>query len=77
MSENVAVDTAAPRPRPIERRLRLAGVLLLLGLLVEAGTLFALDRPMGFLTFAGAAGLLVLAGIVLYLWAIVSQGSAR
>ncbi len=61
--------------RPIERRLRRAGVLLLLGLLVEAGTLFALDRPVGFLTFAGAAGLLVLAGIALYLWAIVSQGS--
>lgn len=75
MSESASVDTAPPRP--IERRLRRAGVLLLLGLLVEAGTLFALDRPMGFLTFAGAAGLLVLAGIVLYLWAIVSQGTAR
>ncbi len=75
MSESEAVDTAAPR-RPIERRLRSAGVLLLLGLLVEAGTLFALDRPMGFLTFAGAAGLLVTAGIVLYLWGVVSQGSA-
>ena len=74
MSETASVDRAAPRT--IERRLRLAGLLLLLGLLVEAGTLFALDRPMGFLTFAGAAGLLVLAGIVLYLWAVVSQGSA-
>lgn len=61
--------------RPIERRLRRAGVLLLLGLLVEAGTLFALDRPIGFLTFAGVGGLLVVAGIVLYLWAIVSQSS--
>jgi hypothetical protein len=59
--------------RPIEQRLRLSGALLMLGLLVEGATLFALDRPIGFLTFAGAGGLLVLAGIALYLWAIVSH----
>jgi hypothetical protein len=59
--------------RPLHRRLRLSGVLLILGLLVEGATLFALDRPVGFLTFAGAGGLLVAAGIALYLWAIVSQ----
>ena len=59
--------------RPVERRLRLAGILLLLGLAVEGATLFALDRPVGFLTFAGAGGLLVIAGVVLYLWAIASQ----
>ena len=59
--------------RPIDRRLRLSGMLLMLGLLVEGATLFALDRPVGFLTFAGAGGLLVAAGIALYLWAIVSQ----
>ena len=59
--------------RPIDRRLRLSGVLLMLGLLVEGATLFALDRPVGFLTFAAAGGLLVAAGIAFYLWAIVSQ----
>ena len=47
-------------------------MLLLAGLLVEGGTLFALDRPVGFLTFAGIGGLLVVAGIVHYLWSIVS-----
>ena len=67
-------STPAPATPPrIESRLRKAGILLLLGLVVEGATLFALDRPVGFLTFAGAAGLLVLAGIALYLWAIVSQ----
>jgi len=65
--------SGAAAARPIERRLRLSGVLLLLGLLVEGATLFALDSPLGFLTFAGATGLLVVAGIVLYLWTIVSQ----
>lgn len=58
---------------PLERRLRRAGVLLILGLLVESATLLFLERPLGFLTFAGAGGLLVLGGIALYLWAIVSQ----
>ena len=56
---------------PIERRLRIAGLLLILGLAVEGGTLFALDRPVGFLTFASAAGVLIVAGIVYYLWSIV------
>jgi hypothetical protein len=56
---------------PIERRLRTAGLILVLGLLTEGGTLFALDRPVGFLTFAGLAGLLVVAGILYYLWSIV------
>lgn len=65
--------SAAGTTGPIERRLRRSGILLMAGLLVEGATLFALDRPVGFLTFAGAGGLLVLAGIALYLWAIVSH----
>ena len=70
MSEpGIAVSAAAP----ITRRLRLAGVLLVIGLAVAGGTLFALERPLGFLTFAGVGGLLVLSGIALYLWTIVSR----
>ena len=72
MTDTGTSDAVAVR-RPLHRRLRLSGVLLILGLLVEGATLFALDRPVGFLTFAGAGGLLVAAGIALYLWAIVSQ----
>ncbi len=63
----------AEAARPLDRRLRLSGTLLLLGLLVEGATLFALERPLGFLTFAGAGVLLVVAGIASYLWAIVSH----
>jgi hypothetical protein len=65
----MSVPLVAP---PINRRLRLAGTLLLLGLLVEGATLFALERPLGFLAFAVVGGLCVVAGIAVYLWAIVS-----
>jgi hypothetical protein len=66
-----AVGPATSSEPPIERRLRIAGVLLILGMAVEGGTLLALDRPAGFLTFASAAGVLIVAGIVYYLWSIV------
>jgi hypothetical protein len=62
------VERTAPN---VERRLRVAGVLLILGLLIEGATLFALDRPVGFLTFAGLGGALLVVGIVYYLWSIV------
>ena len=74
MSDPVLVPAGAPAT--LARRLRLSGLLLTAGLLIEGGTLFALERPLGFLTFATIGGLLVVAGIVLYLWAIVSQTSA-
>ena len=70
-------DASEPVPAPdsaraaTERRLRIAGGLLVLGMLVEAGTLLALDRPAGFLTFAGVAAGLMLAGVLYYLWSIV------
>jgi hypothetical protein len=73
MSETA--DRVTPAAPAIERRLRLSGILLLVGLLIEGGTLFFLERPLGFLTFAGTGALLVIAGIALYLWAIASQGS--
>ena len=67
----------AGTPTTLARRLRMSGLLLTVGLLIEGGTLFALERPLGFLTFATVGGLLVMAGIALYLWTIVSQGSAK
>jgi hypothetical protein len=49
----------------------LAGTLLVAGLLIEAATL-AWAHPTAFLAFAGLGATLVLAGVVLYLHAIVS-----
>ena len=69
--------SAAGTHGPFERRLRVAGALLMFGLLVEGATLFALERPLGFLAFAGAGGLLVVAGIAIFLWTIVSQATPK
>lgn len=57
---------------PLERRLRLAGGLLLVGLLVETGTLAAGGHPVAFLLFAGVATVVVAVGILLYLHALVT-----
>ena len=60
---------AAP---PIERRLRLAGVLICLGLLVQLITLIRI-HPLAFMAFILVTCPLVLAGVVLYLYSIVSH----
>jgi fucose permease len=57
-------------PRLVHR-LRRAGLLVGLGLLVEAATLFW-PHPTAFLVFLFGGGLLVAAGVGLYLFAIVS-----
>jgi hypothetical protein len=55
----------------LERRFRVAGVLLILGLLVEALCL-AWKGPLAFLLFLGLGGILLSAGIVVYFYALVS-----
>jgi hypothetical protein len=55
----------------IDRRLRQAGFLIALGLLVELLTL-AWNSPIAFLVFLGLGGLLIFAGILIYLWSLVS-----
>ncbi len=62
---------AETNPRLV-RRLRLAGLLLTLGLLIEAATLFW-SHPTAFLVFLLLGGALVAAGIVLYLLAIAAH----
>lgn len=57
------------------RRLGLAGLLLSLGLLVEAATLFW-PHPTAFLAFLLVGGLLVGAGVLLYLFSIASYPAA-
>jgi hypothetical protein len=56
---------------PIERRLQISSVLIILGLLVEALCL-AWRGPLAFLVFLGLGGLLLFAGIVLFLFSLVS-----
>jgi hypothetical protein len=56
----------------MERRLQLSGILLILGLLVEALCLFW-TRPLAFVLFLGVGGLLLAFGIVLFLFSLVSR----
>lgn len=54
----------------IAPRLRNAGILILLGVLVEACTL-SWNNPIAFLVFLGIGGLLIGVGIVIYLLSLV------
>jgi len=59
------------KANPFERRLRLSGLLLILGLLTEAVCLFW-ARPISFLVLTGVGGLFLILGIVIYLVSVVS-----
>ncbi len=56
------------------RRFRTAGILIVLGLVVESLSLLW-NHPLSFVAFVGIGGLLLAAGIVLYLWSLASQTS--
>ena len=58
----------------LERRLRLSGLLLIAGLLVELVSLYW-SHPTAFLLFLLLGGLLMAAGIALYLLSLVSAES--
>lgn len=55
----------------IKRSLRYSGMLLILGLAVEWISL-VWERPLAFLLFAFIGGALLLAGVLLYLYSLVS-----
>jgi hypothetical protein len=56
---------------PMEKRLQIAGIFLITGLLVEAlCLLWAL--PITFVIFAMAGGLLMFIGLVIFLYSLVS-----
>ena len=59
------------QPAKIERRIRLAGILLIAGLLVELVTL-RWSHPTAFLFFLMLGGALMALGIVIYLLSLVS-----
>ena len=60
----------------IEKRLRLAGLLLIVGLLVEAICL-PWARPLAFILLVVVGGLLCCCGIVVYLYSLVSASEAN
>ncbi len=56
---------------PLEWRLQISGIILILGLLVEG--LCLLGRgPIAFILFVGLGGFLFVVGILLYLYSLVS-----
>lgn len=59
----------------MERKLQISGILLILGLLVEVISLLW-EKPLAFLLFAGVAGSLTFAGILLYLYSLLPSKSA-
>ncbi|HEV3037389.1 MAG TPA: hypothetical protein VHA33_06350 [Candidatus Angelobacter sp.] len=56
----------------ISKRLRAAGILIMLGLLVEALSLIW-NHPLSFVAFLGIGGLMMFAGIIIYLVSLVSD----
>ena len=58
----------------VERRVRLAAILICLGLIVLLLTLLRI-HPLAFMAFILIGCPLVLAGILLFLYSIVSEGS--
>jgi len=61
-------------PAPIERRLRISALLIALGLLVEGLSLIRI-HPLAFLSFMFIGGGLLVAGIAIYLYSVVSISS--
>jgi hypothetical protein len=59
----------------MDRRLRVAGTLIVLGLLIELGSLLW-SHPLAFILFIAAGGLLIAAGILVYLYSLVSGGDS-
>jgi len=59
----------------IERHLQIAGALLIAGLLIEALSV-VWNRPIAFVIFVGVGGFLIAAGILLYLYSLVSVAAS-
>ncbi len=57
--------------RPMEFRLQLSGILLILGLLVE-GACLLWARPISFVIFVGLGGFLIFCGVALFLVSLVT-----
>jgi predicted membrane channel-forming protein YqfA (hemolysin III family) len=60
---------------PIHSKLRLSGVFIILGLIVQALSLLW-NHPLSFIAFVTVGGLLLAIGIVLYLLTVVNMAAA-
>ena len=65
----------APANSKMSRALRVSGVLLIVGLLIELISLH-FNHPLSFLGFMFIGGGLLFLGVVVYLWALVSVASS-
>jgi hypothetical protein len=53
------------------RRLQVAGILLIIGLVIEAICLLS-AKPIAFIIFVGVGGLLIFGGVAVYLFSLIS-----
>ncbi|MGB2899752.1 MAG: hypothetical protein WBB89_10835 [Candidatus Acidiferrum sp.] len=60
---------------PLERKLQLSGIILILGLVIESLCLLG-HGPIAFILFVGLGGILFAVGISLYLYSLPSAGGA-
>lgn len=60
----------------LERRLQIAGIILICGLFVEGFCLFG-HGPIAFLLFVNLAGLLLLVGVCIFLLALARSGHEK
>ena len=56
---------------PLTGRLQIAGILLIIGLLIEAFCLLS-PRPIAFVIFVAVGGFLLFVGVAVYLFSLVS-----
>ena len=60
----------------MERKLQLSGIILMVGLIVQALCLILGRGAIGFMIFACLGGLLVMAGVVVFLVSLVAPRSS-
>ena len=60
----------------LERRLQIAGMFLIVGLLIEGGCLLS-AKPIAFVIFVALGVLLLFCGVVVFLFSLVSHPQGR
>jgi hypothetical protein len=68
-------SVAQPRPSKMYRMLRISGVLLIIGLLIEAISLHY-NHPLSFLGFMFIGGAMLVFGVIIYLLSLVLLGGS-
>jgi predicted membrane channel-forming protein YqfA (hemolysin III family) len=59
----------------MSKSLKVAAILLVTGLAIEALTLLW-NHPLAFVSFIVPGGVLILAGVLIYVWSLLSRGAA-